>query len=119
MALRARARRRTGARRELALAPAPGLDGGAGPARNGGCRANPKAAEVMSNGTMEETALRLERLIPAPPEVLFAFWTEPAKLLTWWGPDGYEASVHSLDTEPGGRWRITLRRSGTGVRAVS
>jgi uncharacterized protein YndB with AHSA1/START domain len=53
----------------------------------------------MSNGTMEGTALRLERLIPSPPEVLFAFWTEPAKLLTWWGPDGYEASVHSLDTK--------------------
>lgn len=73
----------------------------------------------MSDHQTEETALRLERLIPSPPEVLFAFWTEPAKLLTWWGPDGYEASVHSLDTKPGGRWRIILRRSGTGVRAVS
>jgi len=73
----------------------------------------------MSNGKMDETALRLERLIPSPPEVLFAFWTEPAKLLTWWGPEGYETSVHSLDTKPGGRWRITLRRSDAGVRAVS
>jgi uncharacterized protein YndB with AHSA1/START domain len=73
----------------------------------------------MSRGKMDETALRLERLIPSPPEVLFAFWTEPAKLLTWWGPEGYEASVHSLDTKPDGRWRITLRRSDTGVRAVS
>jgi uncharacterized protein YndB with AHSA1/START domain len=72
----------------------------------------------MSNGKMDETALRIERLIPSPPEVLFAFWTEPAKLLTWWGPEGYEASVHSLDTKPGGRWRIALRQSDT-VRAVS
>jgi uncharacterized protein YndB with AHSA1/START domain len=73
----------------------------------------------MSNGGEDETTLRLERLIPSPPDVLFAFWTEPARLLTWWGPEGYEASVHSLDTKPGGRWRITLRRSDTGVRAVS
>jgi uncharacterized protein YndB with AHSA1/START domain len=73
----------------------------------------------MSNGGSDETTLRLERLIPSPPDVLFAFWTEPAKLLTWWGPEGYEAAVHSLDTKPGGRWRITLRRSNTGLRAVS
>ena len=73
----------------------------------------------MSRDKRDETALRLERLIPSPPDVLFAFWTEPAKLLTWWGPEGYEAAVHSLDTKPGGRWRITLRRSDTGVRAVS
>jgi uncharacterized protein YndB with AHSA1/START domain len=70
----------------------------------------------MSNAKESQTALRLERLIPAPPEVLFALWTEPAQLLRWWAPEGYECLVDSLDTRPGGRWRTTLRRSdGSGV----
>ena len=73
----------------------------------------------MSNAKVSETTLRLERFIPSPPEVLFAFWTEPAQLLRWWGPEGYETSVQSLDTRPGGRWRTTLRRSDNSVLAIS
>jgi uncharacterized protein YndB with AHSA1/START domain len=55
-----------------------------------------------------ETALRLERLIPVSPEILFALWIEPAQLVKWWAPDGYRTSVHALETKPGGRWRIIL-----------
>ena len=73
----------------------------------------------MSDAEVSETTLRLERLIPSPPEVLFAFWTEPAQLLRWWGPEGYETSVQALDTRPGGRWRTTLRRSDGSVLAMS
>ena len=55
-----------------------------------------------------ETKLRIERLIASPPEVLFALWIEPAQLLKWWAPDGYEPSVDVLDVRPGGRWRTTM-----------
>jgi uncharacterized protein YndB with AHSA1/START domain len=73
----------------------------------------------MSDAKVSETTLRLERLIPSPPEVLFALWTEPAQLLRWWGPEGYEPSVHALDTRPGGRWRTSLRRPDGSVMAMS
>jgi uncharacterized protein YndB with AHSA1/START domain len=74
----------------------------------------------MSDTTMiGETTLRLERLIAAPPEMLFALWTEPAQLMRWWAPDGYETTVHALDTKPGGRWRTTLHRSGSPALALS
>jgi uncharacterized protein YndB with AHSA1/START domain len=73
----------------------------------------------MSDATASETTLRLERLIPAPPELLFALWTEPAELVRWWAPEGYEASVDALDARPGGRWRTILRRSDGGGRAMS
>jgi uncharacterized protein YndB with AHSA1/START domain len=55
-----------------------------------------------------ETTLRLERLIAAPPELLFALWTDPAELVRWWSPDGYEASVDCLDAAQGGSWRTIL-----------
>jgi uncharacterized protein YndB with AHSA1/START domain len=73
----------------------------------------------MSNAKESETTLRLERLIASPPEVLFGLWTEPVQLLKWWGPDGYETSVHSLETRPGGHWRIILRRSDGSALAMS
>jgi uncharacterized protein YndB with AHSA1/START domain len=73
----------------------------------------------MSNSELDETTLRLERLIASPPEILFALWTEPAQLITWWAPEGYEPSVDALDTRPGGRWRTTLRRSDGSMLATS
>jgi uncharacterized protein YndB with AHSA1/START domain len=73
----------------------------------------------MSDAKASETTLRLERLIPSPPEVLFTLWTTPAQLVRWWAPEGYVASVHDLDTRPGGRWRVTMRRSDGGVVVTS
>ena len=64
----------------------------------------------MSHAEAEQTALRLERLIASPPEILFTLWIEPAELARWWAPDGYQALVDTLEVRPGGRWRIVLRR---------
>jgi uncharacterized protein YndB with AHSA1/START domain len=66
-----------------------------------------------------DTTLRLERLIPSPPEILFALWTQSAALVRWWAPDGYEASVDALDARPGGRWRISLHRPDSAALAMS
>ena len=73
----------------------------------------------MSDVDKGKTALRLERLIPSPREVLFARWMEPDQLVKWWAPDGYEAVVRDLDIQPGGRWRISLRRPDGGLVTTS
>ena len=66
-----------------------------------------------------EATLRLERLIPMQPEPLFALWTDPVQLVKWWAPDGYEASVDSLDARPAGRWRVTMRKADGSEVATS
>jgi uncharacterized protein YndB with AHSA1/START domain len=63
----------------------------------------------MSEVTADERVLRLERLIPAPPEKIFALWTEPELVAKWWGPDGYELAKYELDVRAGGRWRTSMR----------
>ena len=68
---------------------------------------------------MTDTELRLERLIAAPPESVFALWTEPELIIKWWGPEGYQIPVHALDIRPGGRWRTTMRTPDGGRRTVS
>ena len=60
---------------------------------------------------MSELELRIERLIAAPPERVFALWTEPEQLVKWWGPEGYDIPAHAIDARAGGHWRTTMRMS--------
>ena len=99
VALCTRACERVGADGKLARTAAAALVGGTGPYGSGGGRSNAQAKKVMSD---TETTLRIERPIASPPEVLFALWIEPAQLLKWWAPDGYQASVDVLDANPAG-----------------
>lgn len=49
------------------------------------------------------------RVLPAPPEVVFEAFADPAKLAQWWGPAGF--SVPSVDFDPhaGGSYRIEMQ----------
>ena len=67
---------------------------------------------------MSDRELRLERLIAASPESVFALWTEPELLVKWWGPEGYDVPAYALDVRPGGAWRTT-KRAGTARRVRS
>ena len=67
----------------------------------------------------EATAVRLERLIASPPDVLFSLFADPEQIAQWWAPDGYRAVVYKFDVEKNGAWCVGLRRPDTGdeVRA--
>jgi uncharacterized protein YndB with AHSA1/START domain len=63
---------------------------------------------------MNDTMLQLDRLIAAPPEQVFDYWTDPALLVRWWGPEGADVPAHDIDMREGGKWRTTMRlASGT------
>ena len=63
----------------------------------------------MSTAVKEKITLRMERIIAATPERLFALWTEPEELIKWWGPEGYTTPQHAMDVRPGGRYRISFK----------
>jgi uncharacterized protein YndB with AHSA1/START domain len=67
----------------------------------------------------EDTVLRLERLIAAPPERVFELWADPDLLVRWWGPEGTDVPAHAHDVRPGGRWRTTLRSADGTLHTVS
>ena len=50
--------------------------------------------------------LRLERRLAAPPEAVFAAWTDPGMLGQWMSPFGH-ADV-SIDLRVGGRLRVAM-----------
>lgn len=51
----------------------------------------------------------LQRMIDAPPALVFRCWTDPAHMARWWGPSGFTNPVCELDVRVGGAWRIVMR----------
>jgi uncharacterized protein YndB with AHSA1/START domain len=70
--------------------------------------------------TTESLVLRLERVLDAPPERVYAAWTDPAVLRRWWAaqPD-WTAADASTDVRVGGRYRLSMRDSDGGIRSVA
>ena len=54
-------------------------------------------------------ALQLRRLLPAPPERVFAALTQPDDLARWWGPRLFTTPEIELDLREGGRYRFTMQ----------
>jgi uncharacterized protein YndB with AHSA1/START domain len=55
--------------------------------------------------------LHLERVVPAPPERVFAACVDPEALAAWWGPAGFTSPDVTLDARAGGRYRIAMQPS--------
>ena len=46
---------------------------------------------------MNDNVLEMERLIPAPPERVFEYWTEPELVAKWFGPGDFDVPSSDLD----------------------
>jgi uncharacterized protein YndB with AHSA1/START domain len=53
--------------------------------------------------------LVITRAFDAPRALVFKAWTEPARLVRWWGPQGFKTPSCKMDVRPGGAWRICMR----------
>lgn len=56
----------------------------------------------MTDTASPTTTIEQTVRIAAPPETVWSFWTEPARLAEWWG---VEAEVEPV---PGGRYRVVM-----------
>ena len=57
----------------------------------------------------DQSELVITRIFDAPPELVFAAWTNPHHVREWWGPVNYPARFVEMDVRPGGKWRMCLR----------
>jgi len=48
------------------------------------------------------------RRFHAAPEVLWEWWTDPARIVLWLGPAGFRTTVHEMQVRPGGVWTHTM-----------
>ena len=56
-----------------------------------------------------EPSLTLKRRINAPPASVYAAWTDPEKILMWFGPGEIETLRAQADARAGGGFRIVMR----------
>ncbi|HME73333.1 MAG TPA: SRPBCC domain-containing protein [Myxococcota bacterium] len=49
------------------------------------------------------------RIFDAPRELVFKAWTEPERLVRWWGPRGFTTPFCEMDVRPGGGFRFGMR----------
>jgi uncharacterized protein YndB with AHSA1/START domain len=54
--------------------------------------------------------VRFTHFFEAPPETVFAAWTDPDQVARWWAPEGFEIPRDSVVIEPrvGGRFHLTM-----------
>ena len=54
-------------------------------------------------------SLVLQRVFAAPPEIVFAAWSDPTHVADWWHPKEYATPVFEMDFRVGGRFRYCIR----------
>lgn len=54
------------------------------------------------------TAFNTSREIPAPPEQVFAAFSDPERMARWWGPAGFTNTFHVREFKAGGRWSYVM-----------
>ena len=57
-----------------------------------------------------ETSLTIKRTLAAPRDLVFRAWTEPEKLIRWWGagPD-FSTPIAEVDLRVGGKYRLGMK----------
>jgi uncharacterized protein YndB with AHSA1/START domain len=48
------------------------------------------------------------RIFDASPALVWQAWTEPEKIVRWWGPEGFTTTIHEMDFREGGKWEFTM-----------
>ena len=57
----------------------------------------------------EERELVITRVFDAPRRLVFKAWTEPERLVRWWGPQGFTTPFCEMDVRAGGAFRFGMR----------
>ncbi len=60
------------------------------------------------------TEITLTQVVPAPPELVYAAWTDPARLSTWWWPQ-LPDTTYEVHAVVGGSYRFRSEAAGIGV----
>ncbi len=58
--------------------------------------------------TFSGTAVRIKTTLSAPIELVWLVWTDAAHIAKWWGPAGFTNTIHQMDIQANGEWRLTM-----------
>ena len=59
--------------------------------------------------TKDGLTLEINRVLPAPPALVFTALTDPGELAKWWGPSGFTCPSVVFEPRVGGSYRIRMQ----------
>lgn len=62
----------------------------------------------MSDSTISEDVVVIERVFDAPVDLIWQMWTQPAHFKKWYGPDGFTVPVAEMDVHVGGKRLVCM-----------
>jgi uncharacterized protein YndB with AHSA1/START domain len=78
-------------------------------ALEGGKQTLERLAEHLPAMGVAARYIVIERVLDAPPALVFQCWTDPVHMARWWAPHGFTNPVCELDVRVGGAWRTVMR----------
>lgn len=57
----------------------------------------------------DDKTLVIDRVFNAPPDRVFAAWTDTAQLAEWYGPEGMKAEIFANDLTVGGQYSLVMK----------
>jgi len=58
---------------------------------------------------LKKEDLLITRIIDAPLELVWRAWTEPERVMRWWGPKDYTSPTCKIDLREGGKYVFCMR----------
>ncbi len=63
---------------------------------------------------MANNSVSLHRVLTAPPEKVFRAFTEPGAMASWLPPYGFVCTVHEMNVQEGGTYKMSFQNFTTG-----
>jgi uncharacterized protein YndB with AHSA1/START domain len=68
----------------------------------------PRNKPTSSGTGTADCEIIITRTFDAPRELVWEAWTNPEKLVKWWGPIGFTTTIEEMDVRPGGVWKHVM-----------
>jgi uncharacterized protein YndB with AHSA1/START domain len=71
----------------------------------------------VQTGTQDQQVV-ITRLFDAPRRLVFDAWTQPDQVARWWGPEGFDTPLDTveIDLRVGGRFHLRMVQGRTGAQ---
>ena len=56
----------------------------------------------------QDNTLRTSRILPYTPSAIYAAFSDPDVLASWWGPEGFTNTFEVFEFNVGGRWKFVM-----------
>jgi uncharacterized protein YndB with AHSA1/START domain len=72
---------------------------------------NPQMSQVAREKQGDTKDILITRVFDAPRELVWKEWTEPERVIRWWGPKTYTSPSAEMDVRVGGQYLSCMRSS--------